>query len=307
MTQGRNWQIPAVMAVIVAGVVARWAEAPGLATRIWMTGLVLAALPIVATTLRRARRGEFATDLVATMAIVGAVALGDPLPGLIIVLMQSGGEALERHAGARASAAVRALEDAAPRVAHRLRGAVVEDLPVDAVAIGDELFVRPGEPVPCDAIVLEGHSDLDTSRLTGEPLPVTAVPGLRVMSGTINGMGTLRLRASALAADSQYARIVDLVRTAQGSKAPLQRLADRYATWFTPLTVAVCAVTYLLTGDPHRVLAVLVVATPCPLILATPVAMVGGIDRAARRHLIIRDGGALERLARITLVAFDKT
>ncbi len=141
---------------------------------------------------------------------------------------------------------------------------------------------------------------MDASRLTGEPVPVSAHPGIRLLSGSLNLEGPLTLRATAPASESQYARIVELVRTAQASKSPLQRLADRYAVWFTPLTLAVCAAAYLLSGDPTRVLAVLVVATPCPLILATPVAVVGGINRAARRGIIFRHGTALEQLGRIT-------
>jgi heavy metal translocating P-type ATPase len=221
--------------------------------------------------------------------------------------MQTGGEALENYAGRRASEAVRALEAAAPSIAHRVRDGIVEDIPVDQVRIGDELLLRPGELVPCDAVVVDGRSHVDTSTLTGEPVPVTAEPGVALMSGSVNEEGSLTLRATAVAAESRYARIVELVRSAQASKAPLQRLADRYAVWFTPLVILVCIATYLATHDASRVLAVLVVATPCPLILATPVAIVGGINRAARRQIIIRNGTALERLGTVNVAAFDKT
>jgi heavy metal translocating P-type ATPase len=269
--------------------------------------LVLSGAPLVWRTLRDAARGRFATDIVATLAIVGAVALGQPIAGLVIVLMQRGGEALERYAERRASAAVRALEESAPRIAHRVEGNRVIDVPAADVAVGEMLLIRPGDLVPCDGVVVDGRSDLDTSQLTGEPMPVPAAAGTAVMSGTLNGAGALRLRVAARAAESQYARIVELVRTAQASKAPLQRLADRYAVWFTPFTVLVCAAVFGLTGDWTRVLAVLVVATPCPLILATPVAIIGGVNRAARRHIIVRHGGALERLSAVTVAVFDKT
>ncbi len=251
--------------------------------------------------------GRFAADLVAMLAIVTALLLGEPLAGLIVVLMQTGGEALELYAQGRASAAVRELEAAAPRLAHRMVGGTIEDVSAELIAVGDELLLRPGELLASDAMVLEGRSHVDASRLTGEPMPVSAQPGVRLLSGSLNIEGPLTVRATALASESQYARIVDLVRTAQESKSPLQRLADRYAAWFTPLTLAVCALAYILSGDPSRVLAVLVVATPCPLILATPVAVVGGINQAARQGIIFRHGTALEQLGRVDVAVFDKT
>jgi len=241
------------------------------------------------------------------LAIVAALALGNPLPGLVVVLMQTGGEALERYAQGRASEAVRELEAASPRIAHRVTPAGAEDVPAETVAVGEVLLVRPGELVPCDGIVESGRSHVDTSRLTGEPVPVRADEGVRLLSGSQNLEGPLTVRVLAPARESQYARIVDLVRNAQASKAPLQRLADRYAIWFTPLTLAVCLLAYLLSHDPTRVLAVLVVATPCPLILATPVAVVGGINRAARRQIIFRHGTALEQLGAVSVGVFDKT
>ena len=278
-----------------------WAHA------VWTSGVVLLGAPIVFQTLRKALRGRFATDVVATLSIVGAIALDQPLAGLVIVLMQSGGEALERFAEGRASAAVRALEEAAPRIAHRVLPERIEDITVGEIAVGDELLVRPGELVPCDGLVTFGESELDTSSLTGEAMPVRATVDSPVMSGTINGYGALHMRATAVAKQSQYELIVEMVRTAQASKAPLQRLADRYAVWFTPLTLVICAVAVAVTHDWMRALAIVVVATPCPLILATPVAFIGGINRAARRQIIIRNGGALEQLSRVDIAVFDKT
>lgn len=274
---------------------------------VWLAGLALTGAPVVWRTVRQMVRGHFATDVVATLAIVTALLLREPLAGLIVVLMQTGGEALERFAEGRASDAVRALEEQAPRIAHRMLDGHVEDVPVDAVGIGDALLVRPGEMIPCDAVTVEGHSLVDMSRLTGEPMPVVAGPETRLLSGTLNGEGSLVIRATAVARESQYARIVELVRSAEATKAPLQRLADRYAVWFTPATLVVCAASWLASGDPTRALAVLVVATPCPLILATPVAIIGGINRAARRQIIMRSGVALERLDKIDIAVFDKT
>jgi heavy metal translocating P-type ATPase len=272
-----------------------------------MAGLVVTGLPVVWRTFRGVLAGRFAADLVAMLAIMAALLLREPLAGLIVVLMQTGGEALERYAEGRASEAVRELERVAPHLAHRIREDRIEDIGADDIRVGDELLVRPGELVPCDALVIKGRSHVDTSRLTGEPVPMSAGVGSRIDSGYLNLDGPLGVRAIAPSGESQYARIVELVRTAQASKAPLQRLADQYALWFTPLTLFVCAAVYLLSRDPVRVLAVLVVATPCPLILATPVAVIGGINRAARRGIIFRHGTALEQLARVDVAIFDKT
>jgi heavy metal translocating P-type ATPase len=295
--------------VIAAGLVLKLV-APDWASRVWLAGLVLTGAPIVWRTLLETRRGRWATDVVAVLAIIGAVALQQPLAGLVIVLMRSGGEALEDYAAGRASAALRELEAAAPRIAHRFSGrdlTSVEDVPVGRIEIGDLLLVRPGDIVPCDGAVRDGHSLVDVSRLTGEPVPVAAEVGTALMSGSVNGDGALTMAATARAEDSQYAKIVELVRTAQTTKAPLVRLADRYAMWFTPATLLVCLATYLATHDAIRVLAVLVVATPCPLILATPIAIIGGISRAARRRIIVRHGGAIEALSRVDTAIFDKT
>lgn len=281
---------------------------PHFALALWTIALIGAGFPVVWRTLRAARHGDYATDLVASLSIVTAAIIGQPLPGLVIVLMQTGGEWLERFAERRASAAVRELEKAAPRIAHLVsatRGLV--DVPVGELDVGDVFLVRPGEMLPCDGTVISGLSEIDASQLTGEAIPVPAHEGTPVMSGSLNAHGVLSIRASARAAESQYSLIVELVREAQATKSPLQRLADRYAVWFTPATLAVCVATFALTESWTSVLAVLVVATPCPLILATPVAIIGGINRAARRKIIVRHGAALEMLSGATLAVFDKT
>ncbi|MEP7347213.1 MAG: heavy metal translocating P-type ATPase [Gemmatimonadaceae bacterium] len=278
-----------------------------LANLILLVVLVGTGAPVVIRTAQGLLAGHFAADVVATLAIGTAVALNQPLAGLIVVLMQTGGEALEYYAAGRASAAVRALEADAPRTAHRRQNGAVVDIGVDAIGVNDELVVRPGEMLPCDGIVMEGESHLDTARLTGEALPVRATPGATVRSGTMNGEGSLVVRATARSSESLYARIVELVRSAEASKAPLQRLADRYAIFFTPITLGICAIAWFVSGDVTRVLSVLVVATPCPLILATPIAIIGGINRAASRQIILRTGTALERLSRVRIAVFDKT
>ena len=305
----RYWIVLPVLTALILGTGAALAIAGDrdAAHRALFIGLLVVGVPLIARTARGALRGHFAADIVAALAIAAALILEQPLPGLVVVLMQTGGEALERYAEGRASAALRMLQDAAPRLAHRWRGTSTEDVSVESIIVGDELLIRPGETVPCDGVVIDGRSHVDTAAITGEPLPVTAVAGVELLSGSLNQEGALRLRARARADESQYARIVEMVRTAQASKAPLQRLADRYAVWFTPLTLAVCAVAYFITRDPSRILSVLVVATPCPLILATPVAIIGGINRAARSRIIVRHGGALEQLAGVTVAVFDKT
>jgi heavy metal translocating P-type ATPase len=270
-------------------------------------GLLFTGAPLIVRTIRQALHGNFATDAVATLAISTAVVLRQPFPGLIIVLMQSGGELLELRAQRKATRALTELEKRAPRTAHRRSAGQIVDVPVEQLVVGDEILVRPGEVIGADGVVKEGRSHLDTAAITGEPVPLTAVPGTRVFSGFLNGEAPLIVEVKAVAAQSQYARIVELVRTAQASKAPIQRLADRYAVWFTPLTLGVAAAAFVWSGSAERVLAVLVVATPCPLILATPVAIIGGVNRAARSHVIVRSGAALELLAGVQAIVFDKT
>jgi heavy metal translocating P-type ATPase len=280
---------------------------PSVSPSLAVVALAVTGLPLVIRTAFGIVRGRFAADIVASLAIVTAFALMEPLAGLVVVLMQSGGELLERHAEGRASRAVRALEEAAPRFAHRIRDEAVEDVPIETVAAGELLLIRPGEMVPCDATVVDGASHLDTASITGEPVPRSAGVGTHVLSGSYNREAPLTVRVTSPAAESQYARIVQLVRSAQASRAPIQRLADRYAVWFTPATLAVAALAYAASGDPLRVLSVLVVATPCPLILAVPVAIIGGVNRAARRGIIVRTGTALEQIGDVNVVVFDKT
>jgi heavy metal translocating P-type ATPase len=292
---------------IVTGLALRAGPLASQAHKVWLAGLCLTGLPVVWRTFRGIVAGRFAADVVAMLAVITAVVLDQPLPGLVVVLMQTGGEALERYAAGRASEAVRELEAAAPRVAHRILPERLEDTSAEAVGVGDRLLVRPGEMVPCDGIVESGSSHVDASRLTGEPIPIRAEAGVRLMSGSLNQESPIVLEVTSTARESQYARIVQLVREASATKSPLLRMADRYAIWFTPLTLVVCASAWLISHDSVRVLAVLVVATPCPLILAAPVAMVGGINQAARHNVVVRHGEALERLGSVTTAVFDKT
>jgi heavy metal translocating P-type ATPase len=277
------------------------------ADRIFLVTLLVGGVPLVLQTLRGILRGRFAADVVAMLAIVTAILLGQYFAGVVIVLMQSGGEALEAYAMGRASRSLEALLARAPKVAHALRGGEIVDVPVETVCVGELLVIKPGDLVPVDAEVTEGTSTVDQSALTGEPLPIRAVEGTTLMSGSVNLDGAVRVRALRPSQQSQYQQIVRLVEQARQEKPPIQRLADRFAIWFTPLTLAMCGVAYLVTGSPTSVLAVLVVATPCPLILATPVAVIAGISRAADLGVIVKNGMAIEQLGRARAVVFDKT
>lgn len=300
--------IPGVAtAAIAAGVLAWLLKLPAWPDRIWLAALAATGVVVVSRTIKGALHGRWASDVVATLAIVTAAVMNQPLAGLIVVVMQTGGEALERYAEGRASRAVQQLEADRPKSAHVVRDGEIIDIRADEVIVGDTVVIRAGEVIPCDGIVIEGRSELDTSMLTGESLPQTVVPGVKVSSGSINTDRLLSMRATAIAEASQYERIVQLVRSALATKAPFQRIADRYAIWFTPITLSVAVIAAVTSGDYQRFLAVLVVATPCPLILAPPIAIIGGINRAAKRQIIIRNGAAIERLSELSVAVLDKT
>jgi heavy metal translocating P-type ATPase len=293
---------------LAAGLVLRFVvRDPVAADRIFLVALVAGGLPLVARTLWGMTRGRFAADVVAMLAIVGAVVFGEYFAGAVIVLMQSGGEALEAYAMHRATASLEALLARAPKIAHRLVGDRLEDVPVELVRPGELLMVKPGDLVPVDGEVTSGTSAVDQSALTGEPLPIRALPGTVLMSGSINLEGALTVRALRASAQSQYQLIIEMVARARREKPPIQRIADRFAVWFTPVTLAMCSVAYLITHNPTSVLAVLVVATPCPLILAAPVAVIAAISRAAAQGIIVKTGAAIEQVGRARVVVFDKT
>lgn len=253
-------------------------------------------------------RGHVGLDILAVTAIVATVAVGEYWASLVIVVMLAGGEALEDYAEGRAERELSALLEHVPQIAHRYRAdGSTEDVSVSAVAVGDRLLVRPSEIVPVDASLVSISGSFDESSLTGESLPVDKVDGDAVMSGSLNGSGAVDIVATAIAADSQYQRIVELVKEAKGSKAPLVRLADRYAVPFTLVSYAIAGVAWWLGGDAQRFAEVLVVATPCPLLIGAPVAFMAGMSSAAKSGIVIKNAGTLERLARAKTVAFDKT
>ncbi len=252
--------------------------------------------------------GQIGLDVLAVTAIVATVAVSEYWASLVIVLMLTGGEALEDYAEGRAERELSSILEHVPQVAHRLAtDGSIEDVPVDSVVVGDRLVVRPSEVVPVDATLSSEAGSFDESSLTGESLPSEKGTGDSVMSGSINGSGAIHIVASARAADSQFQRIVELVREAKGSKAPLVRLADRYAVPFTLVAYAIAGIAWWLSGDSTRFAEVLVVATPCPLLIGAPVAFMAGMSSAAQSGIVIKNAGTLERLARAKTVAMDKT
>ena len=257
--------------------------------------------------LARLARGEFGSDLLAGISIVTSVVLGEYLAGTLVVLMLSGGEALEAYAVRRASSALAALARRMPSVAHRSRGGAVEDIPLDAVAVGDQVVVFPHETCPVDGEVTAGHGTMDESYLTGEPYRLDKAPGAAVLSGAINGDTALTVRAVRLAQDSRYAKIMEVMRESEQRRPRLRRLGDQLGALYTPVAVAVALAAWALSGDPVRFLAVLVVATPCPLLIAIPVAIIGTVSLAARRGIVIKDPAVLERADSCRVAIFDKT
>jgi heavy metal translocating P-type ATPase len=273
----------------------------------WGLTTAVALLPLAVGVGRDLLRGRLGVDLIALLAMAAALALGEQLAGAVVALMLSGGQVLESFAEGNARRELSALVSRAPREAHRYAGEFLELVPLEVVRPGDRLLVRAGEVVPVDGVVAGTAAVLDESALTGESRPVTRAPSDSVRSGVVNAGSAFELLATATAGESTYAAIVRLVATVQAAKAPFARLADRWAVWFLPLTLALAGGAWLASGDPVRALAVLVVATPCPLLLAVPVAIVSGISRAARRGVLIKGGGALETLARGRILLLDKT
>jgi len=251
-------------------------------------------------------RGRGSVDVLAVLAMGGALLLREHFAGAVVAVMLTGGGALERVASARARRSLRALLERAPRTALRQRGETLDEVPLDDVQVGDTLLVQPGAVVPVDGLLEGGDAVLDTSALTGEARPVSLSTGARVQSGTTNGGGPFRLRATAPAAASSYAGILRLVREAEASRAPFVRMADHYATGFLLLSLGAAAVAWW-AGGPSRALAVLVVATPCPLLLAAPAALIAGVSRAARQGVLVKGGAPLEALARARVLLLDKT
>jgi heavy metal translocating P-type ATPase len=263
--------------------------------------------PLVVELVRKALRREFGSDLLAGISIVTAVLLGQYLAGALVVLMLSGGEAIETFALDRASSVLQALAARLPSVAHRKSGDDIEDVAVGAVQVGDEVVIFPHEVAPVDGEVVTGTGVMDEAYLTGEPYMMSKAPGSAVISGAINGDTALTIRATKVAEESRYARIMRVMQEAEENRPRIRRLGDQLGAVYTPVAVAIAALAWVASGDPVRFLAVLVIATPCPLLIAIPVAIIGAISHAARRGIIVRNPSALEQIPGVRTVILDKT
>jgi heavy metal translocating P-type ATPase len=297
-----------VSVVLLVASLVFWLTGRGdIANWILLVVVLLGGIPLVWETFQQFLRREFSVDVIALLAIAGSLLLGEYLAGAFVVLMLSGGEALEAYALRRARSSLSALAERAPRAAHIWRGDELVSIPAEQIEVGMEIVVKPGELIPVDGIVTSGSSSMSEADLTGEPVPVRKAPGMLVLSGSVNLDGVLEIRASKRSAESKYAQIVHLVEQAQAQKAPIHHLADRYSIGFTIAAVALAGLAWALSGDSVYALAVMVVATPCPLILATPIAIMSGIDLAARNGIIAKSGAAIEQLGEVDVAVFDKT
>jgi heavy metal translocating P-type ATPase len=292
---------------LVAGLGLWGAGQPDPAAWVWSAGVVPILAALCIEIVRSLFKGEVGLDIVAALSMFAALLVGEALAAAVVALMYAGGTFLESFAEGRARREMRDLLSRVARTATRHRDGKLEEIPLDDVDVGDLLLIRQGEVAPVDGTVEAGHAMLDQSALTGEALPVRLSRGMAVMSGSTNAGAAFDVRATARAADSTYAGIVRLVEAAQRSKAPMARLADRYSLLFLGVTVALAGAAWWFTGDPIRAVAVLVVATPCPLILAVPVALVAGLSRAARFGVLIKGAKPLEAMARIRTLIVDKT
>jgi heavy metal translocating P-type ATPase len=304
----RSYPLPLVALSLLLASLMFWLIGRGdIANWTLLVVVLLGGIPLLWETGQQLLHKEFSVDVIAILAIAGSLLLQQYLAGALIVLMLSGGEALEAYALRRARVSLSALVERAPRTAHIWRGDELVSILAEEIDVGMEIVVKPGELIPVDGVVTSGSASVSEADLTGEPLPVRKAAGMLVLSGSVNLDGVLGIRASKRSAESQYAQIVRLVEEAQTKKAPIHRLADRYSIGFTSAALVLAGLAWMLSGDSIYALAVLVVATPCPLILATPIAIMSGIDLAARNGIIAKSGAAIEQLGEVDIAVFDKT
>ncbi|CAH1660156.1 Heavy metal translocating P-type ATPase [Hyphomicrobiales bacterium] len=295
------------LAGAAAGLVAGRFGGPLSPDLIWTLATIPVAVALAVSMIRDMLSGRLGVDAIALVAMVASIAMGEPLAGAVVAMMYSGGNLLEDYARGRAERELRSLRDRTPRIAHRQGADGLVDIAAEEVVAGDELLVRAGEMLPVDGELIDTEARLDESAVTGEPLPEAKAKGASLRSGTVNAGEAFRYRASAAAHESTYAGIVRMVEAAQTAKAPFIRMADRFALLLLPATLIVAGLAWWLSGDPIRALAVLVVATPCPLILAAPVAFIGGVSRAARGGILMKGSSAIEALGQVRTAIFDKT
>jgi heavy metal translocating P-type ATPase len=269
--------------------------------------LVIGGIPLIVPLVRKLFALEFGSDHLAAISIVTSVLLHEYLVAAIVILMLSGGTALEEFASRRASSVLDALAKRMPQIAHRKNGAAVQDIALGSIAVGDSLIVFPHEICPVDGVVVEGRGKMNEAYLTGEPFEMEKVPGTAVISGAVNGDTALTIRAEKLPVDSRYARIMKVMQDSQQRRPRMRRLGDKLGAWYTPVALLLAGAAWAVTGSSQRFLAVLVVATPCPLLIAIPVAVIGAISLAARRGIIIKNPAVLEQIENCRTMIFDKT
>jgi len=314
-TVARFWhrKTPVIAALSIAAIVWHlvlrfgFSSSPGTYQVPLLATLVLGGLPLLYDLLLKLLRREFGSDLLGGISIITSVLLGEYLAGSIIVLMLAGGEALESYALNNASSVLAALAKRMPSIAHRKRGTIMQDVALAEIAVGDTVVIYPHETCPADGVIIEGHGEMDESYLTGEPFQITKTRGSIVISGAINGQSALTVRTIQRAADSRYAKIMEVMRESEAKRPQLRRLGDQLGAIYTPVALTVALFAWLMSGEPIRFLAVIVIATPCPLLLAIPIAIIGSISLCARRAIIVKSPVALEQITGCRTAIFDKT
>jgi heavy metal translocating P-type ATPase len=296
-------------AAILVHLVLRFAlrTPPGIYQIPLLATLIFGGVPLVFELARHLLRREFGSDLLAGISIVTSVLLNEYLAGSIVVLMLSGGEALENYALRNASSVLRALAKRMPAIAHRKRDSVIADVELDDIAVGDTLVVYPHDICPVDGTVIDGHGVMNEAFLTGEPFEITKAPGSTVISGAVNGESALTIAATRRAVDSRYAKIMEVMRESEQNQPHLRRIGDQLGAIYTPIAVSIAMLAWVISGEAVRFLAVLVIATPCPLLIAIPVAIIGSISLAARRSIVVKNPALLEQITECRTAIFDKT
>ncbi|SEB88988.1 heavy metal-(Cd/Co/Hg/Pb/Zn)-translocating P-type ATPase [Terriglobus roseus] len=295
-----------VTGMIAAAMVNLLSHDPRMLNAVLTIAIAVAGIPLLLALLQQISRGNFSVDILALLSIVTSLLLHQYWVAAIVVLMLSGGQALEGFATRRASSVLNALAKRMPQTAHRA-GLAVKDVPIESIAVGDDLLIYPHEICPVDGMVVTGQGSMDESYLTGEPFLIAKVPGATALSGSINGDVALTIRATRVASDSRYAKIVEVLHASEEDRPQIRRMGDRLGSWYTPLAISIALASWHFSGQPARFLAVLVIATPCPLLISIPVAIIGAISVGARLGIIIKDPSILEKVDTCRTLIVDKT